>query len=50
MFWLCHKEEYADSEVAIKDAECADLNEKSYIRFFRFLVLELLVAKELPFF
>ena len=32
----------------IKDGECAESNEESYFRFFRFLVFELLAAKELP--
>ena len=31
----------------IKYAECAESNEESYIRFFRFLIFELLVAKEI---
>ena len=47
---LCHKEGYADppslrsGHLYIKDAQCAETNEKSYIRF---LVFELLVAKDL---
>ena len=51
----CHKEGYAVStpplrsgHLCIKDEECAELNKKSYLRFFRFLVFELLAAKELP--
>ena len=32
----------------IKDGDCPESNEKSSIRFFRFLVLMLLASKELP--
>ena len=31
--------------LCIKDAQCAETKEKSYIRFFRFLVFELLTSK-----
>ena len=34
--------------IYIKHKECAESNEKSYFRFFQFLVFELLAAKELP--
>ena len=50
----CDKEAYADppllrsGHLYIKYGECAESNEKSYIRFFRFLVFELLAAKEIP--
>ena len=51
----CHKGGYADPSPAplssghlyIKDAQCADTNEKLYLRFFWFLVFELLSQKRL---
>ena len=32
----------------MKDGKCAETKEKPYLKFFRFLVIELLAAKELP--
>ena len=54
LFWPCLKEGYADPPSKtqpspplrsghnfMKDAECAEANENSYFRFFRFLFFEL---------
>ena len=33
--------------IYIKDGQCAETKEKSYIRFFQFLVFELLASKKM---
>ena len=41
------KNSFISGQIYLKDAQCTETNEKSCNRFFRFLIFELLVVKNL---